>query len=125
EECRALLAAAPERGRFGRWGRGKRATAPAADAAAAPGGDGAQQAAAAPARRKGARKKAAPARISPKPVAANQRPVTGGGARARGPMLPRTRAERRTAVPRRWHARARPERHARKQPAGRRAGHVG
>ncbi|HKF97218.1 MAG TPA: DNA topoisomerase I [Steroidobacteraceae bacterium] len=80
EECRALLAAAPERGRFGRWGRGKRATAPAADAAPAAGGDGAQQAAAAaaPARRKGARKKAAPARISPKPVAANQPPVTGG-----------------------------------------------
>src|SRR5215468_1436075 len=84
EECRALLAAAPERGRFGRWGRGKRATAPAADAAPAAGGDGAQQAAAAaaPARRKGARKKAAPARISPKPVAANHPPVT-GGARAR------------------------------------------
>jgi len=38
EECRALLAAAPERGRFGRWGRGKRAAAPASptDTAAAP-----------------------------------------------------------------------------------------
>jgi len=84
EECRALLAAAPERGRFGRWGRGKRAVAPAADAASTAGGDGAQQtaAAAAPARRKGAKKKAAPAGISPKPVAANQPPVP-GGARAR------------------------------------------
>jgi DNA topoisomerase-1 len=38
EECRALLVAAPERGgRFGRWGKGKRATAPA-------GGEGAPQA---------------------------------------------------------------------------------
>ena len=38
EECRALLAAAPERGaRFGRWGKGKRAaTAAPADGAAAP-----------------------------------------------------------------------------------------
>jgi DNA topoisomerase-1 len=78
EECRALLAAAPERGRFGRWGRGKRAAAPATDAASAPGRDGAQQTAgeAAPARRKGARKKAAPDRSSPKSVAANQPPVT-------------------------------------------------
>jgi DNA topoisomerase I len=38
EECRTLLAAAPERGgRFGRWGRAKRAAAPAA-------GEGAPQA---------------------------------------------------------------------------------
>jgi DNA topoisomerase-1 len=39
EECRALLAAAPERGgRFGRWGRGKRAAAsPAAAGASAEG----------------------------------------------------------------------------------------
>ncbi|MGN6452510.1 MAG: DNA topoisomerase I, partial [Steroidobacteraceae bacterium] len=65
EECRALLAAAPERGRFGRWGRGKRAaTATAAGAAAsAAGGDGAAAAAAAaPAGRKGAKKKAPPDR---------------------------------------------------------------
>jgi DNA topoisomerase-1 len=35
EQCRELLAAAPERGgRFGRWGRGKRAAAPAAAEAA-------------------------------------------------------------------------------------------
>jgi len=33
EECRALLAAAPERGRFGRWSRGKKAAAPAAASA--------------------------------------------------------------------------------------------
>src|SRR5262249_33955349 len=37
EECRALLAAAPERGRFGRWGRGKRAAAATASGAAASG----------------------------------------------------------------------------------------
>src|SRR5215467_12432754 len=35
EECRALLAAAPERGRFGRWGRGKRAATAAGTGAAA------------------------------------------------------------------------------------------
>ncbi|GAC1452108.1 MAG: DNA topoisomerase I [Steroidobacteraceae bacterium] len=56
EECRALLAAAPERGRFGRWGRGKRGAAPAARA-----GDGAQpaaaDAAATPAAGKAARRK--------------------------------------------------------------------
>src|SRR5579863_1082046 len=55
EECRALLAAAPERGRFGRWGRGKRA-------AAARAGDGAPAPAtelAAPTAKKAARRKAA------------------------------------------------------------------
>jgi DNA topoisomerase-1 len=44
EECKALIAAAPERGggRFGRFGRGKKgAAAPAAGAAAAEGGKGA------------------------------------------------------------------------------------
>ena len=35
EECRELLAAAPERGKFGRWGRGKRATTAAAPTPAA------------------------------------------------------------------------------------------
>jgi DNA topoisomerase-1 len=63
EECRALLAAAPERGRFGRWGRGKRAAAPAAKA-----GDGAQASptdtAAAPGR------KAARGKTRPAPAAA-------------------------------------------------------
>src|SRR6202030_887348 len=38
EECRALLAAAPERGRFGRWGRGKKAAAPGASADSAAAG---------------------------------------------------------------------------------------
>jgi DNA topoisomerase-1 len=56
EECRALLAAAPERGgRFGRWGKGKRAAAPAAKA-----GDGAPATpvdTAAPAAKKAARRK--------------------------------------------------------------------
>ncbi|MBV8144603.1 MAG: hypothetical protein JO184_06315, partial [Gammaproteobacteria bacterium] len=79
EECRALLAAAPERGRFGRWGRGKRAAA-----APAAGGDGAQAAApaAAAAERKGkgggaGKKKAAPGAPpgGAKPAAVNQPPV--------------------------------------------------
>ncbi|HWX69626.1 MAG TPA: DNA topoisomerase I [Steroidobacteraceae bacterium] len=102
EECRALLAAAPERGRFGRWGRGKRTpTAPAAGAATATaGGDGAQEAAAAaaPARRKavGAKKKAPAAPASAKPAAANQPP--GVVARAR----PKTSAH----VARKTHRRA-------------------
>ena len=57
EECRALLAAAPERGgRFGRWGKGKRAAAPAARAV-----DGAQATptatAATPAAKKAARRR--------------------------------------------------------------------
>jgi DNA topoisomerase-1 len=56
EECRTLLAAAPERGRFGRWGRGKRTAAPAAAT------DGAAAAAAAktaaPARKTAAKKQA-------------------------------------------------------------------
>jgi len=71
EECRALLAAAPERGgRFGRWGRGKRATAPAAAAAAAS-GDGAQNASppsASPGKGRVARK-AAGAGAAPAPAA--------------------------------------------------------
>src|SRR5215470_2288167 len=84
EECRALLAAAPERGaRFGRFARGKRAATPQAA------GDGAQAtspATAAPGAadatasvsRKGAKKKASPPRVS---AAANQPPA--GSARAR------------------------------------------
>jgi len=86
EECRAMLAAAPERGaRFGRFRRGQRAagaTAAAAAAASSPGGDGAQAAAAssAAAPRKGAKKKA-PSPDAKPPAAANQRPA--GGARAR------------------------------------------
>jgi DNA topoisomerase-1 len=65
EECRAMLAAAPERGRFGRWGRGKRATADAATTTTAAAGARADGAPAAPAaaapRRGGTKKKAAPA----------------------------------------------------------------
>ena len=88
EECRALLAAAPERGRFGRWGRGKRAAAATATtaataAASGAGSDGAQAAAAAaaaPAGRKGTKKKAPPV-ATRKAAAANQPPA--GGPRAR------------------------------------------
>src|SRR6266513_2344619 len=65
EECRALLAAAPERGaRFGRWGKGKRA------AAAAPAdGEGAPQAPATGARVAGAGRKSARG-VRAQPVAA-------------------------------------------------------
>jgi DNA topoisomerase-1 len=77
EECRALLAAAPERGRFGRWGRGKRAAAPAAKA-----GDGAPasptDAGAAPAS-KAARGKT---RLTPAPTAVPART----GAAAKSPL---------------------------------------
>src|SRR5215469_348181 len=88
EECRALLAAAPERGgRFGRFRRGKRAAPGAAAAATATGevgGAGAQRAAdsTAPGSRKGPKKKASPPRVSAKPAtAANQPPVSGPRAR--------------------------------------------
>jgi DNA topoisomerase I len=89
EECRAMIAAAPERGaRFGRFGRGKRAAGGAAATAAAAsgtGGDGASQATASAsptAPRKGAKKKAPPSRIRAKPAAATSQPPA--GARARG-----------------------------------------
>ncbi|HYB33165.1 MAG TPA: DNA topoisomerase, partial [Steroidobacteraceae bacterium] len=62
EECRALLAAAPERGgRFGRWGKGRRGatTAAAAAAGAAEGAPRAAAAAPAAAGGKGAAKKKA------------------------------------------------------------------
>jgi DNA topoisomerase-1 len=74
EECKALLAAAPERGkRFGRWGRGKKAGAPAAAAAVgAAGAAGAAEATATPAVKKGARGKSA-ARAAP-PARANAMP---------------------------------------------------
>jgi DNA topoisomerase I len=77
EECRALLAAAPERGRFGRWGRGKRAATPAA----APAGDGAAAAANAAT--------TAPRRAKPKTAA-------GDGARGRPAPAP---AAAKTAAP--------------------------
>jgi DNA topoisomerase-1 len=95
EECRVLIAAAPERGgRFGRWGRRKAAAAPAPGADSA-GGDGAQSAAqaaaqgaaaAAGARGKRAAKKkaaAAPADVAP-PVAP---PAAGHAGKARGPHV--------------------------------------
>jgi DNA topoisomerase-1 len=64
EECRTLLAAAPERGgRFGRWGRGKKAAAPAAASAGSAAAGPAPEAAASGAagRKKRAAKAAAPA----------------------------------------------------------------
>jgi len=84
EECRALLAAAPERGaRFGRFRRGKGAAAGAAAAATAAsgaGGDGAQGAADATASvsHKGTKKKASPPRVSAKPATAANLPPAGG-----------------------------------------------
>jgi DNA topoisomerase I len=83
EECRAMLAAAPERGaRFGRFRRGKPAAAGAAAPAAAgnAGGDGAQGAvdSTASAARKGAKKKASPPRVADKPAAAANQPPAGG-----------------------------------------------
>ena len=88
EECRALLAAAPERGRFGRWGRGKRAaaatgTAAAGAAATAAAGDGTQPTERSAAQRKaaGGRKKAAPPASVKPAAAANQPPAAGARAR--------------------------------------------
>ncbi|HEV8017643.1 MAG TPA: DNA topoisomerase I [Steroidobacteraceae bacterium] len=64
EECRTLLAAAPERGgRFGRWGKGKRTGAPAAAASAVSG------AAPAPADKGAAKKKAAKTARADSPAA--------------------------------------------------------
>jgi len=87
EECRALLAAAPERGaRFGRWGRGKRAAAsPAAagDGAQATAGDGAQAAAARAAGRGAARKKAAKTAATAPAAAVATRAAARAGIRAR------------------------------------------
>jgi len=62
EECRELLAAAPERGgRFGRWGRGKKAAAPAASADSAAAGAASEAASGAAGRKKRAANAAAPA----------------------------------------------------------------
>jgi DNA topoisomerase-1 len=94
EECRALLAAAPERGgRFGRWGRRKPAAAPAPGADGA--GDGAQAAAPLPVQAAGARgrraakKKAAasPAHAAPPVVPPVAPPAAGHAAKARGPHV--------------------------------------
>jgi DNA topoisomerase I len=99
EECRALLAAAPERGgRFGRWGKGKRAAtaAPAADEGAPAG------AAAAPAARQKSRAAAvqpAAARGSPAlraaaPARAKAAARTARKTRARGKVAPAAPAAR-------------------------------
>jgi DNA topoisomerase-1 len=94
EECRTLLAAAPERGaRFGRWGRGKRAAA-----APAPAGDGAQTAAAEAAPRGGARKRAAKSAAPAAAQAATAKPAATraaapGPVRARGAAKPAAAAQ--------------------------------
>jgi DNA topoisomerase-1 len=89
EECRALLAAAPERGgRFGRWGKGKRAATPAPAAAeGAPAG-----AAAAPAAGKKTRTAAAQPAAGPGPPAAR------AGASARAKVAARTARKTRARV---------------------------
>jgi len=92
EDCRSLLAAAPERGaRFGRWGKGKRAAAAApADGEGAPRAPGTAAARAAGAGRKSARgaraQPVAAAHPSPAPAPA-AKPKAGGHARK-----PRARA---------------------------------
>jgi DNA topoisomerase-1 len=65
EECRTLLAAAPERGRFGRWGRGKKAAAPGASADSGAAG-----------KKKPAAKVAAPATAAVEPPEARARTKT-------------------------------------------------
>jgi DNA topoisomerase I len=89
EECRALLAAAPERGgRFGRWGKAKRAATPAPAAVeGAPAG-----AAAAPAARKKTRSSAAQPAAGPGPPAAR------AGASARAKVAARTARKTRARV---------------------------
>jgi len=107
EECRAMIAAAPERGaRFGRFGRGKRAAGSATAAAASgTGGDGAPDAAAPTsptAPRKSAKKKAPPPRVRAKPAAAtSQLPAAGARARAKASAhAGRTSHRRAKTVPR-------------------------
>jgi DNA topoisomerase-1 len=107
EECRALLAAAPERGRFGRWGRGKRAAGAAAAGAAtaaatsAAGGDGGPAAPEVTARRKGGAKKKAARTVSTKPGAATQPPTASSHARPKASAHVGRKARRRAkAVPR-------------------------
>ncbi len=89
EECRALLAAAPERGgRFGRWGKAKRAATPAPAAAEGAPAD----AAAAPAARKKTRTAAA------QPAAAPGPPAARAGASARAKVAARTARKTRARV---------------------------
>ncbi|HYC08067.1 MAG TPA: DNA topoisomerase I [Steroidobacteraceae bacterium] len=113
EECRALLAAAPERGgRFGRFRRGKRAPAPAAAAAAAS-GDGAQNASP-PSASSGKR------RVAKKDAGAAAAPVAAakGAAKAKA-SAPRGRARTASAAEA---APSPPPAHPRRKPAAR-AGH--
>src|SRR6266513_2663033 len=95
EECRALLAAAPERGaRFGRWGKGKRAAAAApADGAGAPQAPGtaAAGARAGGAGRKGARAVRAQTVAAAHPAAAPAPAKVKAGAHAAA-RKPRARA---------------------------------
>src|SRR6266513_1203248 len=95
EECRALLAAAPERGaRFGRWGKGKRAaTAAPADGAGAPQAPGtaASGARAVGAGRKGARAVRAQTVAAAHPAAAPAPAKVKAGAHAAA-RKPRARA---------------------------------
>jgi DNA topoisomerase-1 len=89
EECRALLAAAPERGgRFGRWGKAKRA----ATAAPAAGEGAAAGAAAAPAARKKTRTAAA------QPAAARGSPALRAGAPGRAKSAARAARKTRARV---------------------------
>jgi DNA topoisomerase-1 len=90
EDCRALLAAAPERGgRFGRWGKAKRAAAPAAGEGApqAP-GTGSAAGAPAPAARQNPRR----GRAQPAPAHAAAAPATKPKAAAHAARKPRSRA---------------------------------
>ena len=117
EECRALLAAAPERGRFGRWNRGKRAAAAPAAATATAGaaaggaaaggtaGDGAQQARRdrSAVRRKSAapKKKAAAASPAGKTAAANHPPAAAARGRPKAAAHAGRKPQRRAkAAPR-------------------------
>src|SRR5438046_6199021 len=104
EECRALLAAAPERGaRFGRWGKGKRAAAAApADgegAPQAPGTAAAPGARAAGAGRKSARgARAQPVAAAPPAAAPAAKPKAGAHGAARKPRARARSAARKSAV---------------------------
>jgi DNA topoisomerase I len=106
QECRTLLAAAPERGgRFGRWGRGKRAATPAPAANNGADGNGAAAAGAAPkaARKKAAQSAAAAAGRTARPAAAKTAApaAAAGSGRARAKSAPhnvrKTRAAKSSA----------------------------
>jgi DNA topoisomerase-1 len=109
EECRALLAAAPERGgRFGRWGRGKRAAAPPAA-----GVDGAQSAAAG--RSTASKRSARAAVIVAAPVAAAPA-AKAGAARGRAAAAHAKPAAAASAGAALAHARPKPTAHAGRKP---------